>query len=47
LVSFSLEWELTINERAFMAFKKVPSNKILHTFNEQYPSSFWEGFGWI
>jgi hypothetical protein len=44
-----LEWELAINERAFMALKRVPSNEILHTLNEwaQYPSSFMEGYGWI
>jgi len=34
LVSFWLEWELAINERAFMALKRVPTNKILHTLNE-------------
>jgi hypothetical protein len=33
-VSFWLEWELAINERAFMALKRVPTNKILHTLNE-------------
>ncbi len=49
LVSFWLEWELAINERAFMALKRVPSNKFLHTLNEwaQYPSSFLEGYGCI
>ncbi len=49
LVSFWLESELAINERAFMALKRVPSNKVLHTLNEwaQYPSSFWEGYGLI
>jgi hypothetical protein len=34
LVSFGLEWEFAINERAFMAFKKVLSNQILYTLNE-------------
>ncbi len=49
LVSFWLESELAINERAFTALKRVLSNKVLHTLNEwaQYPSSFWEGYGLI
>jgi hypothetical protein len=34
LVSFWLEWALVINERAFMALKKVLSNQILHSLNE-------------
>ncbi len=34
LVTFWLEWELAINERAFMALKKVLSNKNLHTLIE-------------
>jgi hypothetical protein len=35
-----------INESAFMALKRVPSNKILHTLKQwaQYPSSLGEGY---
>jgi hypothetical protein len=45
-VSFWLEWELALNESAFMALKRVPSNKILHTLNQwaQYLSSLGEGY---
>jgi len=40
---------LAINERAFMALKRVPSNKILHTLTEwaQYPSLLFVGGLWM